>query len=218
MTGPRSPGTTRTAPTGRNPWGGSSGRAWPLRDVRQRPRVGGGLLAGELRRAPSDGSAGQKDDCTNRVICGGSWFAKPSYMRTANNNLGPPPRQNRLRVAAHHRAAATGHPGRNVLDRPLTRRDAGPCSGEVRPSGCAGCSHPGLVRRPVRRPHVLYERRRIRHPLLLKWLRVVGAVEDRIVADLVDQMTPDPDTRQSEPGWPLQYRPPCSNLHCARTE
>jgi len=80
--GAESPGTTRTAPTGRNPWGGSSGRARPLRHVRQRPRVGEGLL---LRRAPSDGSAGQQGDCTNRVIRGGSWYAEPSYMRTANN-------------------------------------------------------------------------------------------------------------------------------------
>ena len=55
-------------------------------------------------------------------------------------------------------------------------------------------------------------------PLLLEWLRVVGAVADRIVANLVDEMTPDPDTRQSEPGWPPQWRLPCGNLHCPRTE
>lgn len=48
--------------------------------------------------APVDGSAWQQGDCTNRVMRSGSWYGKPSYVRTANrfwypvwfrnNNLG----------------------------------------------------------------------------------------------------------------------------------
>ena len=48
--------------------------------------------------APSDGSAWHQGDCGNRTMRSGSWYGKPSYVRTANrfwyatyfrnNNLG----------------------------------------------------------------------------------------------------------------------------------
>ena len=48
--------------------------------------------------APSDGGAWEEGDCVRRVIRSGSWYGKPSYVRSANrfwcatyfrnNNLG----------------------------------------------------------------------------------------------------------------------------------
>ena len=48
--------------------------------------------------APGNGRAWEKGDCDQRVIRGGSWYGKPSYIRSANrfwyttyfrnNNLG----------------------------------------------------------------------------------------------------------------------------------
>ncbi|MDE0218548.1 MAG: SUMF1/EgtB/PvdO family nonheme iron enzyme [Spirochaetaceae bacterium] len=56
------------------------------------------MLPSELRRRPSDGNAWTQGDCIDRVIRSGSWYGKPSYVRTANrccyatyfrnNNLG----------------------------------------------------------------------------------------------------------------------------------
>ena len=53
---------------------------------------------GTYAGAPSDGRAWEEGDCGRRAIRGGSWYGKPSYVRTANrfwydtyfrnNNLG----------------------------------------------------------------------------------------------------------------------------------
>ena len=44
---------------------------------------------GSYRGAPSDGSARESGDCSQRVVRGGSWVDDPSFLRSANRNWKP---------------------------------------------------------------------------------------------------------------------------------
>ena len=43
---------------------------------------------GSYAGAPSDGSAWEYGDCNERVLRGGSWISRPSYLRAANRVRG----------------------------------------------------------------------------------------------------------------------------------